>query len=418
MLPLTLLAEVDYYSDNREVPLETVFEYAAIGIVEGYDYGDLLTLPPDQIEKLDIGVLNIICAQGLPGGENIDLFQCLIMLDEWAAHTKVETERNFYKYEQNPEEYENSEAYFRMLVLTGVLQQDFGIKYASDKAVTPLPASELVKTRDFYKDSSDIFIHGLLSDEHRGTCASLPVLLVAVGRRLGYPLYLVSAKAHAFTRWDDPEAGERLNIEYHGNGMSTFPDEYYHEWPYPMTEAEIESGFFLKNMTSQEDLAVFMLHRGLVLEQSERYHEAQIAYARGGELMPDSMHYQSYLIEATKRINPAVLAQGNPYQSTYFDKLQRQKRELVAMNQVETNQNYYLRKELTKKEGETEALRKYIDELQSMMGMSGYEKRDAMRSKPYLMQYQSTPSFNQSLSQNELEIERQRKLMMLKDYQN
>ena len=30
----------------------------------------------------------------------------------------------------------------------------------------------------------------------RGTCSSLPVLQVAVGRRLGYPLKLVTTKGH------------------------------------------------------------------------------------------------------------------------------------------------------------------------------------------------------------------------------
>ena len=53
-----------------------------------------------------------------------------------------------------------------------------------------------------------LFIHGII-DGPGGTCASMPVLYVAVGRRLGYPLKLVEARGHLLLRWDDP-LGQRL----------------------------------------------------------------------------------------------------------------------------------------------------------------------------------------------------------------
>ena len=38
----------------------------------------------------------------------------------------------------------------------------------------------------------DVFIHGMIVEGGKGgTCASMPVLYVAVGRRIGLPLYLV-----------------------------------------------------------------------------------------------------------------------------------------------------------------------------------------------------------------------------------
>lgn len=58
-----------------------------------------------------------------------------------------------------------------------------------------------------------------------GTCASLPVLYAAVGRRLECPLKLVTARNHFFVRWDG--AGERLNIKATTEGVTTFEDEYY-----------------------------------------------------------------------------------------------------------------------------------------------------------------------------------------------
>ncbi len=44
-----------------------------------------------------------------------------------------------------------------------------------------------------WSDSRTRYIHSVLTG-FGGTCASLPVLYVAIGRRLGWPLYLVGAK--------------------------------------------------------------------------------------------------------------------------------------------------------------------------------------------------------------------------------
>lgn len=62
----------------------------------------------------------------------------------------------------------------------------------------------------FFADSSKVFLHGLLGSKRQGTCSSMPVLYSAVGRRLGYPLKLVTIKGHLFVRWEG--AGERLNV--------------------------------------------------------------------------------------------------------------------------------------------------------------------------------------------------------------
>ena len=60
-------------------------------------------------------------------------------------------------------------------------------------------------------DSRNLFVHGILGG-HGGTCVTMPVLYIAVGRRLGYPLYLARAREHLFARWEQPE-GERFNVE-------------------------------------------------------------------------------------------------------------------------------------------------------------------------------------------------------------
>ena len=68
----------------------------------------------------------------------------------------------------------------------------------------------------------------------------MPVMYVAIGRRLGYPMRLVAAKEHMFCRWDDGK--ERFNIEGAGNGDDYPPDDYYRTWPKLLTDADMASG--------------------------------------------------------------------------------------------------------------------------------------------------------------------------------
>src|SRR5208282_2951473 len=49
---------------------------------------ELLALKPDELEGTDIALMNLLCAQGLPGAENLNLDECLATLDQWAQHAK------------------------------------------------------------------------------------------------------------------------------------------------------------------------------------------------------------------------------------------------------------------------------------------------------------------------------------------
>ena len=88
--------------------------------------------------------MNLLCAEGLSGAENLNVSNCLATLDQMAAHVKFETERNLYKYIQNKSEYNNSEGYYRMLMMASVLQQDWGIRYNPDRI--PQPGNSLNQT--------------------------------------------------------------------------------------------------------------------------------------------------------------------------------------------------------------------------------------------------------------------------------
>ncbi len=57
---------------------------------------ELLALPPEQVERVDIGLMNLLCATGLPGSEALDIPAALATLDGWALKVKYETDRHMY----------------------------------------------------------------------------------------------------------------------------------------------------------------------------------------------------------------------------------------------------------------------------------------------------------------------------------
>jgi len=157
-------------------------------------YYDLLALSPTELGHVDIALMNLLCAQGLPGAENLDIAAVQAKLDEWAKKVRFETDRHLYRLNDPrfADHYKHSEARLRAEFIVQCLQEDCGVRYNPERIYSPDTS-----------DSRDTFIHGMLPGANGGTCASMPVMYVAIGRRLGYPMKLVSAKAHLFCRWDD-----------------------------------------------------------------------------------------------------------------------------------------------------------------------------------------------------------------------
>jgi hypothetical protein len=281
----------------------------------------LLQLGTDQLPRCDIALMNLLCAEGLPGTEGLNCNDCLAMLDRWAAHIQSETERHLYRFKAHPAEFENSEGYFRMLVMAVVLYEDYSIRYNPARITKP---EELGANDHFFANSRDIFLHGLLSPPSStlnpppsavgsgprlGTCSSMPVLYVALGRRLGYPLKLVTTKAHLFLRWES--STERLDLEATGKGMNRYDDEHFKRWPFPVTDEEIKADGYLKSLNPAEELAVFLSLRGHCLREAGRSQEAAFAYRAAAKLAPSSRAYRLLLAD-TLASSPAEVITKPP----------------------------------------------------------------------------------------------------------
>lgn len=261
---------------------------------------ELLALPPDKIEQCDVGLMNLLCAAGLPGAENLDVQNCLKKLAGLALQAKFETDRHYYQFREHPEQFRNSLGYYRIMMLEQVLVQDLGIQYNPALAAY-LEEGKAPTHGVFSTDSKNMFIHGLLNGSHYGTCASMPVLLVAVGRRLDYPVNLASTKLHLYVRYEDYN-GKHFNIEPTvTEGFLTPGDDDYKTGQFAATDEEIKGCGWLRPKSKKEVLSEFLSNRSACLGMAKRYEEAMEVTIKSASYAPDTplmtKHFQLALEE-------------------------------------------------------------------------------------------------------------------------
>jgi hypothetical protein len=246
------------------------------------DWTQLVVKSDEELKRLDLIEVNLACAVGMPGAEKIDVQFCKQRVDYFAKRVRQFTDAGYPQFRRKPSEYRDSYTYFRCLCLITVLQRDLGVRYNPAKIPEHVPF-----------DTEDTFVHGILQGPG-GTCATLPVLYAAVGRRLCYPLKLVSAlgnHGHLFVRWDDP-CGERLNIEGTNRGLNCFPDDYYRTGIYART-AQLEGPCcLLKLMTPREELSGFLGERGIRWKEKGNYRRAVEAFAWAFAVAPHNLGMQ------------------------------------------------------------------------------------------------------------------------------
>jgi hypothetical protein len=232
-------------------------------------FDELLTFQPNQIARLDMAVVNMLCATGLPGAEDLDIPHCLTTLDNWAGRVRRFVHDCLPKYHRNPAEYYNQKGFACFLSMVTLLKHPRGLRIGYQ----PMAIGNQV-----FSDSRDDLLHGLLTRK-LGTCASMPVLFVAIGRRLGYPMHLAVSHGHVFCQWVNSD-GTRINLEGSGpGGGGVFPDEHYLKWPHPITPEQLASGHCLRPLSRVEEFGLFLATRGHCLRDNNRIAEARQAYS-------------------------------------------------------------------------------------------------------------------------------------------
>jgi hypothetical protein len=264
----------------------------------GLTLGRLLEMTSAELADVDIAEVNLLCAKDLPGSQDFGIQKALKIIDYWTDRVDLETKRNRHRFKEHPEQYENSEIYYSMGMIVTVLQQDLGVRY--NPALTD---SDNLPDAAFLSDPSNMFLTGLLNDKRVGTCASMPVLYVAIGRRLGYPVSLVNAHDHLFVRWQRPGEDAYRDLEATSQGIVFKTDDDYKAWR-KIPEDEIKSGVSLRTLTPEHTLAIFLETRAGALRFHKRLPEAIAAYAEAARLWPENRIPKTYLADTIVDLAP------------------------------------------------------------------------------------------------------------------
>ena len=247
---------------------------------------ELLETPPQAFGGLDLGLLNLVCAPSLPGSESLDIPKCLARLECLTHFVKSQTEQNLHRRHADPE-FRHSESMWRMAMLVTLVKRDFGASYS------PSARDDLLAGLNTpFSDSREAFIHGLLDGDPArrwGTCTAIPVLIVAVARRLRYPVSLAVTRTHVYARWEN---GEVFNIEASNPaGMTSQPDDYYRSKNGGLSPEEEQSGHYLRTLFPVEEFALFLQTRVWHLRDAARYDETLLWAARALQFCPTDPYF-------------------------------------------------------------------------------------------------------------------------------
>jgi hypothetical protein len=230
----------------------------------------LIEMSPEELEKVDPAIINLRCAEGLPGAKRIDFAATLKMIDEWTAKVKEQTELYFYLLQQNPDRFDGLEAKYKMDMMTTVLQQDIGLQY--DPAMIALNGKEDTEFDTFSSDARNVFIVGLTTRK-MGTCSSLPLLYHAICTRLGYPVNVMQSAGHYYLQWKDAKATFNIEATSRG-GLMCHPDDFYWHWPKPVNFRYAEKYYLFKPLSRRDLLANGLKSRAEVLMAIHQYEMA------------------------------------------------------------------------------------------------------------------------------------------------
>lgn len=260
---------------------------------------ELLQATPAEVSRCDIALMNLLCADGLPGAEEMSIPKYLARIDQMAEFIRTKTAQELPYFRADPARAglppETPEDFFRICSLIRIIKDNFGLHYERDLVEA---RREKTSTLLGYLDSKLLLINGLLSEKRHGTCQSIPVMVVALGRRLGYPLFLSANRCHVWARWEGN--GRRFNIDAScpGNSFGNDFDDHYRTFPEPWPEVDTCSGYYLKNFTPADELALFLWSRAWVLTCHHRFEESIPYWAKACFLAPAEPQYPFRAMDA------------------------------------------------------------------------------------------------------------------------
>jgi tetratricopeptide (TPR) repeat protein len=129
-------------------------------------------------------------------------------------------------------------------------------------------------------DPNDLFLDSVM-DNKRGYCLSLSILYLALGERLGLPLYGVVVPGHFFVRYDG--RGARFNIETTNGG---YPDDDYYKKEFKVPQGS-GRGIYMENLNKRQTLGCLFNNFGNVYNDIGKIDQAERALALAVKINPE-----------------------------------------------------------------------------------------------------------------------------------
>jgi len=240
-----------------------------------------MALSDEQLERIDVLELNLAVARQIAGLEKLDYARYRRILDGWAEQFGRWLPTAAHAFAETPEKWKHDERLFRLGMLAQFLDQQVGIAY--DQAQRQAQKRGVKEVR--YTDPGDLFLHGLI-DTKRGTCANMPVLHVAMGRRLGWPVSLACVKSHFVCRYDDGQVVYNIEATDTGRGGFAAGNDADYIKTEGLSERAVASGSDLRELTAREMLGAFVALRARHFADTNRPALADRSYALSRALFP------------------------------------------------------------------------------------------------------------------------------------
>lgn len=193
-------------------------------------------------KDIDLALANWLVAADVPQFSNMTREEYFKRLDEMADQVRramrtMEITGSHGFNISNPD----TRCYMFCSAIVGL-----GFDYREEFGKNELTNAELGA---LHGDANNTFLAGLLRTR-RGTCVSMPLLYLVIGRRLGMPVHLVAIGKHYFIRWE--ELGYRMNVETTiVVKVCMTPDEDVYLDAEGMTHDDVR-GYELRNLTARE----------------------------------------------------------------------------------------------------------------------------------------------------------------------
>ena len=248
-----------------------------------------LSMSSEELRRTDPLVMNLVVAKGIPSLANLDIGQYAALADEWATDIRQRLPGMEPHFHRSPQDWKNDIRFFRLGIVCWYVDEVLKVTYPD----------ELANAEDrIYVDPLNVFVNGLM-DRRRGSCANMPVLHVAIGWRLGWPVSLACAGNHLFCRYDDGKVTHNIEATAFGRGgFRSHPDDYYRE-QYHIPEIAVACGSDLRAVTPREMLGLFVSVRAMHFAVSREMCEAELGLLLARHLFPRNRILYSSQMEAS-----------------------------------------------------------------------------------------------------------------------